>query len=71
MQRASARLVAVEPGDRFLLASDGLHGVVDDEEIAAVLLREPDLTRAAAQLVEHANDAGGPDNTTVVLVRVG
>jgi PPM family protein phosphatase len=55
----------------FLLASDGLHGVVDDETIAAVLLREPDLTRAAAQLVEHANDAGGPDNTTVVLVRVG
>jgi serine/threonine protein phosphatase PrpC len=66
-----AHLVAVEPGDMFLLASDGLHGVVEDETIAAVLLREPDITRAAAQLVERANDAGGPDNTTVVLVRVG
>jgi serine/threonine protein phosphatase PrpC len=69
--KVAAHLVAVEPGDMFLLASDGLHGVVDDETIAAVLLREPDLTRAATQLVERANDAGGPDNTTVVLVRVG
>ena len=63
------RQLTVEPGDLFLLCSDGLYDVVDDETIAAVLLRERDLTRAAAELVQRANDAGGPDNVTVVLVR--
>ncbi len=66
-----ARLVKVEPADTFLLASDGLHGVVDDATIAAILLRERDLTVAAARLVDRANELGGPNNVTVVLVRVG
>lgn len=65
------RLVAAEAGDTFLLASDGLHGTVSDDDIAAVLLGERDLARAATDLVERANDAGGPDNITVVLVRIG
>ena len=69
--KVDTRVVGIERGDTFLLASDGLHGVVGDAEIAAVLLGERDLTRAAAQLVERANDAGGPDNVTVVLVRIG
>ena len=64
------RLVAIEPGDTLLLASDGLHGVVDDDEIADILLSDHDLTRVATRLVECANDKGGPDNTTVVLVRI-
>jgi protein phosphatase len=64
------RLVAIEPGDTFLLCSDGLHGIVSDEEIAGVLLAKPDLTAAAAELVERANDSGGPDNVTVVLARI-
>jgi serine/threonine protein phosphatase PrpC len=45
--------------------------VVRDEEIVAILCAERDLTRAATRLVERANDHGGPDNTTVVLVRLG
>lgn len=65
------RLVAAKAGDTLLLASDGLHGVVRDRDIAAVLLGERDLTRAATKLVERANDAGGPDNVTVVLIRIG
>jgi protein phosphatase len=65
------RLVAVEPGDVFLLCSDGLHGEVTDEEIAATLLGVPDVTRAAAELVKRANDRGGLDNVTVVVVRIG
>lgn len=64
------RVVGVHPGDTFLLATDGLHGVADDETIAAILLREQDLTAAAARLIERANELGGPDNTSVVLVRV-
>jgi protein phosphatase len=65
------RQLAVEPGDTFLLCSDGLHGVVGDEDMTSILLRERDLTRAAAELVQRANDAGGPDNVTAVLARVG
>lgn len=64
-------LVAAMPGDTFLLASDGLHGVVRDDDIAATLLGEFDVTRAATRLIERACDAGGPDNITVVLLRVG
>jgi serine/threonine protein phosphatase PrpC len=62
--------VAAEPGDTFLLCSDGLHGVLHDAAIAAVLMVEPDLTRAATRLIEQTNDKGGPDNITVVLVRI-
>jgi protein phosphatase len=65
------RLVAVEPGDLLLLCSDGLHGEVAEEDIAATLLGAPDVTRAAAELVKRANDSGGLDNVTVVLVRIG
>jgi protein phosphatase len=65
------RLAAVEPGDVYLLSSDGLHGYVDDETIVAVLRAERDLTRAAQRLVECSLDAGGHDNSTVVLVRIG
>jgi serine/threonine protein phosphatase PrpC len=64
------RLAVTEPGDVYLLCTDGLHGLVDDEAIASVLRAEPDLTRAAQALIELALDAGGDDNVTVVLVRV-
>jgi serine/threonine protein phosphatase PrpC len=65
------RLDATEPGDVYLLSTDGLHGVVGDKDIATVLLAEHDLTRAAQELIECALDEGGPDNVTVVLVRIG
>jgi serine/threonine protein phosphatase PrpC len=60
-----------EPGDIYLLSSDGLHGVIGDDAIAGVLRAERDPTRAARRLIEHALDVGGPDNVTVVLVRIG
>jgi len=59
-----------EPGDIYLLCSDGLHGMVDDQQIAHLLLKHDDITQAAARLIELANDQGGNDNITVVLVRV-
>jgi protein phosphatase len=65
------RLADVEPGDVFLLASDGLHGVVGDDDIAAILATAPDISRAAALLIEAAHDGGAPDNVTVLLVRIG
>jgi protein phosphatase len=68
--KVDGRLVGLAPGDTFLLASDGLHGVVDDATIATILASELDLTRAAARLVARANELGGPDNITAVVVRV-
>jgi serine/threonine protein phosphatase PrpC len=59
----------LEERDRFLLCSDGLHGPVSDEEIAAIL-EHPDPEEAARLLIERANDAGGPDNITAVVLDV-
>ncbi len=58
------------PGDQVVLCSDGLSGPVSDPEISELLMREPDGDQAVARLVQAANDAGGPDNITVVLLRV-
>jgi protein phosphatase len=62
--------VELVPGDRLLLCSDGLTGMVQPDDIAAALRRESDPARAAAQLVDAANAAGGEDNITVVVVAV-
>ncbi len=59
-----------EEGDLFLLCSDGLSDMVEDAEIRDVLVAEPNLDKAAARLVEAANDAGGKDNITAALARV-
>jgi protein phosphatase len=66
---ADVRLIEPLPGDVILICSDGLTGVVDEEQIAAILADEPRLDHAARLLVDRANEAGGPDNVTVVLVR--
>jgi len=60
----------VLPGDVFLLCSDGLHGLVADTELARIVGAQPVLTEACARLVELANERGGRDNITVVLVRI-
>jgi protein phosphatase len=67
----AARLPGVlQPGDTLLLCSDGLHGSVEDEELAG-LAGGADLEEACARLVELANQRGGPDNITLILARVG
>jgi serine/threonine protein phosphatase PrpC/DNA-binding beta-propeller fold protein YncE len=58
----------LQPGDRILLCSDGLHGVVDDATLAVILTENPDPTEACRVLIDAANQGGGPDNITVVLV---
>lgn len=60
----------VEPGDVVLLCSDGLFNHVRDEEIAQIALTQPDPDRACEQLVALANERGGRDNISVVIVRV-
>jgi serine/threonine protein phosphatase PrpC len=61
--------IDVAPGDRFLLCSDGLSGVVQDDEIAAVVQTEsPD--DAVVTLIRMANERGGPDNITVQILSI-
>ena len=67
----SLRQVALQEGDRLLLCSDGLCGVANDPEMAAVLNRAADPTAAIKPLIELANRKGGPDNVTAVVVQTG
>ena len=60
-------LVPVEPGDLFVVCSDGLTKMIGDQAITAVLTATPTLDAATAELVRAANAAGGKDNVTVVL----
>jgi protein phosphatase len=60
----------VLPGDTYLLCSDGLSDMLEDESIAQLLQANDALPQAASALVDAANDAGGKDNISVVLARV-
>jgi serine/threonine protein phosphatase PrpC len=61
----------LQAGDVYLLCTDGLWSVVPDRKIGVVLRSTDDLEAACQLLVDAANEAGGPDNVTVVAVRVG
>jgi PPM family protein phosphatase len=61
----------LEPGDVYLACSDGLSGMVRDEVMGETLGKFPSLAEAAQMLIELANAAGGRDNITVVLFRIG
>jgi protein phosphatase len=58
-------------GDVYLICSDGLWSCVDDDRIRDILTSTPDLHKSGPALIDAANGAGGPDNVTVVLVRIG
>lgn len=60
----------LQPGDWLLLCTDGLTGLVDDQTIANELAVADHPEAAARRLVDLANQAGGPDNITVLLVRL-
>lgn len=63
--------VSLRAGDRLLLCSDGLSGMVEDDRIRELLSEEPDDPKVTAErLVEEANGRGGVDNITVVVVDV-
>jgi protein phosphatase len=61
----------IEAGDLILLCSDGLCGVVPDEQLALLLGFHQDLEKTVLHLIDAANAAGGPDNVTVVVAQVG
>jgi serine/threonine protein phosphatase PrpC len=60
---------AVEPGDIYLLCSDGLTDMLPDEALAVLLAGDLPISGRAASLVEAANAAGGRDNVSVLLVQ--
>lgn len=59
-----------EPGDLYLLCSDGLTDMVDDESILEIITYPCDLPFMATLLIDQANHAGGADNIAVVLVKI-
>jgi len=61
--------IECKPGDVYLLCSDGLTGMVPDDEILRVVTEHDDLEDACKNLVQFANDRGGYDNVTAVLIR--
>jgi serine/threonine protein phosphatase PrpC len=58
------------PGDELLLCSDGLTRMVPENEIAGIMAEAPAAQSAAERLVNRANECGGQDNITVVIVRL-
>jgi len=62
--------IEVKAGDRLLLCSDGLSGVVSPEKLAAIVGSDTSLDDICKALIEAANAAGGPDNITVAMLKV-
>lgn len=60
---------AAQPGDTLLLCSDGLTGMVSESEIATILTKESP-SDAALSLIDAANNAGGKDNITALVIKV-
>jgi PPM family protein phosphatase len=59
-----------QPGDRYLLSSDGLHQVADADAITRVLLTVPDTEQAASDLIALAIEGGAPDNISCIVADV-
>jgi protein phosphatase len=62
--------VALAGGDRIVLCSDGLSTMVEDEAIRETVLRENRPDRACKRLIDLANEGGGKDNITVIVIHV-
>ncbi len=68
---AEIHLHDVQVGDIYLLCSDGLNDMLEDEDIQAILsAMQGNLELAAEQLIQSANDNGGKDNVSVILMKV-
>ncbi len=62
--------LACEPGDTFILCSDGLANMLEDRELLEVVQKNPKIGDVPKKLIDLANDRGGDDNITVIAVRM-
>ena len=62
--------INVEPGDRLLLCSDGLSGMLEDDELTRILSSIESPSTCASRLIDEANAAGGVDNITAIVIDV-
>lgn len=62
--------LALEDGDRLLICSDGLSGVVSPEKLQELIAKTDSLDDTCQVLIDAANEAGGPDNITVAMLKV-
>jgi PPM family protein phosphatase len=62
--------IAVQPGDRFLLCTDGLTGVVPDEQLLNFVVQQSDMQSCAEGLGQLALDSGSRDNVSCVMIEV-
>ena len=67
----TVRVERVRPRDRYLLCTDGLSNMVDDDQLRAAIAAPRPLDAILADLIDLANHAGGVDNITAVLIAIG
>lgn len=60
--------VELKKDDHILICTDGLTNMVEDEEICSIILRDASIEERAGLLVKTANDNGGKDNITVMII---
>ncbi len=63
--------IEIQKNDIFLLCSDGLYGEVSDDDIADTIINAESIQRACEQLAEKANENGGRDNITAIIIEIG
>jgi protein phosphatase len=59
-----------QPGDTYVLCSDGLSGMVSDDDIELIVASAGNVREACTKLIERANERGGEDNITAVLIKI-
>ena len=68
LNRVEINTIKLLPGDKLLLETDGLHGMISDQQIEDILMAADDDLSAIGDLLAAANKAGGGDNITAVLI---
>lgn len=58
------------PGDVYVLCSDGLSGMVGDEDMTEIIVTASDVREACRRLIHRANERGGEDNITAILIKI-
>jgi PPM family protein phosphatase len=66
----NVEVVPIQPGDRFLLCTDGLHGVVPDDKLLQFILTQTDMQTCADGLGQLALDSGSRDNVSCIMIEV-